>query len=166
MMKGRISWGRLVWVLLFAVASTNGLSAQSQQARNDPGALEEKAEAYLEDMEKWSKAADLYRQAAHLRDAADAEAVWDLKTAARLEFYQGSEQQAIRDLETAGHRAMAIGDVVAAANAFADAAWIAGTEGHGSQARELVVRAQLLTESPLIPTADKDDIRSRLPTLQ
>jgi hypothetical protein len=153
----------LAAALLLSALTAGSLLAQSRQATEGPEALEARAEAYLGDMEKWDDAAELYRRAAELRGPADLVSVANLKSAARLEFYQGSETRAQRDLEDAGEQALAMGDVVAAANAFVDAAWIAGTAGRGQEARTLAHRAQLLIHSPLITQADRSEIASRLP---
>ncbi|NNF29540.1 MAG: hypothetical protein HKO53_11095 [Gemmatimonadetes bacterium] len=154
--------GRVAAAVMVTALSTTAVSGQSHQAEN-PAALEQQAEAYLDEMDRWGRAADLYRQAAELRDPADPVAVSNLKTAARLEFYNGSERQALRDLQYAGQRALAIGDVVSAANAFVDAAWVAGSDGQGQEARAMIERAQLLVLSPLISTEDRTEIQRRLP---
>lgn len=153
----------LAAALLLSALTAGEAWGQSRQANAGPDALEARAQALLDDMDRWDDAADLYRQAAALREPGDPVAVSNLKSAARLEFYQGSEGQAQRDLEEAAQQALAIGDVVAAANAFADAAWIAGGNGKGLQARELARRARLLTHSPLITQADRSEIQGRLP---
>lgn len=155
-----------VAALAVSAAMAGGLSAQSFAASTteDPAALEAKAEQYLPDRGKWNQAAELYRQAAALRPAGDALAIADLKSAARLAFYRGKDRQAIRDLEKAGQRALDIGDVVAAANAFADAAWIAGKDGNGARAKALMERAQLLALSPLISPTDRAELESRFET--
>ena len=161
-MSGLSTVGRVALAMVVAAFSATAVSAQSFQVE-DPAELEERAEGYLDEMDRWGRAADLYRQAAELRDAGDPVAISNLKTAARLEFYNGSERQALRDLEYAAQRALAIGDVVTAANAFVDAAWVAGSDGHGQEARALVERAQLLALSPLISSEDRSEIENRLP---
>ena len=164
-MGGTFGMSRIAAAILLSAALATNLAAQSADTPGQsPAELEQKAESYLADMEKWNRAADLYRQAAGLRLPGDPVAVADLKSAARLEFYQGSERQAVRDLEAAGQLALGMGDVIAAANAFVDAAWIAGNDGDGNIARSLFERAQLLALSPLISTQDRDEIESRLLT--
>ena len=154
------------WVVAAVAMALSATAVAAQTpAGEDPAELEAQARDYLGDMQRWGRAADLYRQAADLRAPSDPVAVANLKTAARLEFYNGSEKQALRDLEYAGQRALAIGDVVAAANAFVDAAWVAGTDGQGREARALVERAQLLALSPLISREDRTEIEKRLPAM-
>ena len=164
MMVWRFSFLRLSAAVLTTALAATAVSAQTP-VEQEPAALEQEARGYLDDMNRWGRAADLFRQAAHLRAASDPVAISDLKTAARLEFYHGSERQARRDLEHAGQRALAIGDVVGAANAFVDAAWVAGNDGQDNEARALIERAQLLALSPLISHEDRTDIQRRLPAV-
>jgi hypothetical protein len=161
-MGGGIGSARLAAALLFTAISAVGLSAQQSQA--SPAELEQQAEAYLQDLDNWKHAADLYRQAAELRGAGDAVAVQDLETAARLEFYQGSGRQAVRDLEAAGQRALGVGDIFSAAKAFVDAAWVAGRDGQSIRARELIQTVQLLAQSPLLSSTERTHIEGRLRT--
>lgn len=156
-------WTRLVLAAFVAAASATGLSAQTadevpvQQIEQ----LEAEAEGYLEQVGKWDRAASLFRRAAELRSPADPAAVEDLLRAARLSFYDGRALQSVRDFETAGQRALDRGDVLVAANAFADAAWVAGNEGRGQRAHGLLARAQLLSNSPLIREDDRSQLRTR-----
>lgn len=164
-MGSRLRWTRIAGALVLSAATANAALAQTYEGpEQDPQALEAEAEGYMTDMNKWTRAADLYRQAAALRGAGDVIAIADLKTAARLEFYRGHEGTAMRDLENAGERALAMGDVVAAANAFVDAAWIASAEGRGTKAREFADKAQLLALSPLISPSDREELEARLVT--
>ena len=72
-----------------------------------------------------------------------------------------ARNRAKRALEAAGQRALAIGDVIVAANAFADAAWVAESDGRNARALDLVSRARLLANSPLIPDDARDQLRNR-----
>ncbi len=124
-------------------------------------ALEANAHAYLVDLSKWERAARLFRRAADLRPEGDPAATEDLIYAARLSYYEGNERQAVRDFEAAGQRALAVGDVIVAANAFTDAAWIAQHRGYGERALALLSRAELLSRSPLIPEDERTHLRAR-----
>lgn len=154
---------RLVLTALVAAAGATGLSAQTADRApvQEIEQLEAKAESYLEELGRWDRAASLLRRAAELRSPADPVAVEDLLRAARLSFYEGRIRQSVRDFENAGQRALNRGDVVVAANAFTDAAWVADTEGRGQRAHDLLARAQLLSNSPLIREADKSQLRTR-----
>ncbi len=148
--------------LLIAVGAT-GATAQitTEAAIDEIAALETDARDYLSDVTSWDRAAALFRRAAELRPEGDPAATEDLMYAARLSFYEGKERQAIRDFEAAGQRALAMGDVLVAANAFADGAWIAQHRGYGERAHTLLGKAQLLSNSPLIPEDAKVHLRAR-----
>lgn len=124
-------------------------------------AIEADAHASLDDLSAWKRAARLFRRAADLRPEGDPGATENLIYAARLSYYEGNERQAVRDFEAAGRRALAIGDVVVAANAFTDAAWIAQQRGSGERALALLSRAELLSRSPLIPEDERTHLRAR-----
>lgn len=154
---------RVAVAALLIAASATGATAQSVTRANtdEIATLEMDARDYLNDLSKWDRAATLFRRAAQLRPAGDATATEDLLYAARLSFYEGSERQAIRDFEAAGQRALAMGDVLLAANAFADAAWVAQHRGYGERAHALIERAQLLSNSPLIAENERELLRAR-----
>jgi len=148
--------------LLIAAGATGATAQTAARAVTDEAAtLETDARDYLNDLTKWDRAATLFRRAAELRPQGDPAATEDLMYAARLSFYEGNERQAIRDFEAAGQRALAMGDVMLAANAFADAAWIAQHRGYGERAHALLGRAQLLSHSPLIPEDAREHLRAR-----
>ena len=162
-MKRNIGSTRVAMAALLVAVGATTLSAQStaQVPTDEIAALETKAQGYLKDYTNWNRAASLFRRTAELRPADDPAAVEDLIRAARLSFYKGDERRAMYDFEAAGQRALAIGDVLAAANAFTDAAWVAEARGRDGQAHELLSKAQLLSNSPLIPEDARLDLRSR-----
>ena len=163
-MQKNTGWTRMAMAALLVAASTTTLSAQTsaQVPNNDEiEALEAKAHAHMRALGEWNRAASLFRRAADLRSPGDPAAVKDLIRAAQLSFYRGDERRAMRDFEAAGQRALAIGDVLVAANAFADAAWVADRRGFGARAHDLLNRAQLLSNSPLIPEDERDHLRTR-----
>ncbi len=162
-MHRNFAWSRAAMAALLVAASATTLSAQTtaQVPADEIDAIEARAMDNLKDLGQWDRAASLFRRAADLRPAGDPVAVHNLIQAARLSFYEGDEAQAVRDFEAAGQRAIAIGDVIVAANAFADAAWVANTRGFGARAHELLSRAQLLANSPLIPEDARDHLKTR-----
>ena len=154
---------RVAAAALLIAASATGATAQitTEASTDEIATLETDARGYLNDPTAWDRAAGLFRRAAELRPEGDPAATQDLMYAARLSFYEGNERQAIRDFESAGQRALAMGDVLVAANAFADAAWIAQHRGYGERAHALLGRAQLLSNSPLIPEDARVHLRAR-----
>jgi hypothetical protein len=165
MMGGRISVAKIS-VLGFALALT-AVPASGQQFASveiDPARaaqLEAEAEELMADQADWKKAEKLLREAAALRPAGDALAVKDLLAAAKLMYYGGRERSAMRQLEDVGQRALTEGNVLTAAHAFADAAWIAKDNGHGTKALELADRAQRLANSPLIDESERQELLER-----
>lgn len=147
-------------VLALAVAAP--LAAQNGEVSFDEiEKIEASAAKQLAEDGNWNRAASLFRRAAELRPAGDEVAVKDLLRAGRLAFYQGQQRQSVRDFEAAGERALDRGDVIVAANAFADAAWVAEVDGDVVKANELLVRAQLLANSPLLGEHARDLLKTR-----
>lgn len=158
-MKRRIIY--LAVAALMIVAGTSTVSAQTPASSDEVVKIEAQAEGYLGDPGKWDRAASLYRQAAEMRAAADPVGVVDLVRAGRLSFYEGDESQAVRDFRNAGQRALAIGDVVSAINAFVDAAWVADRQGDNADAHDYLGRAQLLANSPLLGESERQLLQTR-----
>ncbi len=123
--------------------------------------LEERADILLASAD-FERAAAVLRRAADLRAPADAKGVRDLSMAARLSYYAGRGADAVRYFRNAGNRAIAIGDVVAAAQAFLDGAWIACKQGRSDEARQMRSRAHLLSHSPLITESERTLLKARL----
>ena len=142
-------------------APSAGAQTTAEVTVSEVEALEADAHASLDDLSAWDRAARLFRRAAHLRPEGDPGATHNLIYAGRLSYYEGNERQAVRDFEAAGQRALAIGDVIVAANAFTDAAWIAQQRGSGERALALLGRAELLSRSPLIPEDERTHLRAR-----
>lgn len=151
-------------VLALAIAlgaSSAGAQTTAEVSVTDVEVLEADAHAYLDDLSAWERAARLFRRAANLRSEGDPAATENLIYAARLSYYEGNERQAVRDFEAAGQRALEMGDVIVAANAFTDAAWVAQHRGYDERALALLSRAQLLSRSPLIPEDERTYLRGR-----
>ena len=148
---------------LALMAQAGPLSAQSTSIEQ-AAQLESRAQSLLTEMDEWASAARLYQQAAELRPEGDPKAIEDLLQAAKLTYYTGNEGRAVRALEAAGDRALNEGDVMTAATAFADAAWIAKDEGMGEKALNLVSRAQRLTYSPLLDDSQRRQLQERFDT--
>jgi hypothetical protein len=65
-------------------------------------------------------------------------------------------------MEAAAERALAMGDVVRAAHAYVDAAFIAQEQGSSSQVTRLAQKAVLLTKSPLLRAEETAAIVNRI----
>lgn len=124
--------------------------------------LEEQAAALYDTPAKFKEAARLHEQAAELRAAGDVKRVSNLRQAARLWYYAGSESRALHTMVRAADDAMAAGDVVTAATTYLDAAFLYREANQPAQANELIRKAQLLSTSPLITSRDRDAILGRI----
>jgi hypothetical protein len=125
-------------------------------------ALKQQAEGLFAQPKQWRKAARLLERSAELRDAADPDAYTCLMFAGRLRAAVGDYAAARSSLEKAAAHAMARGAVLEAANAYIDAAFAAAEDKQPEAAKELLARAALLTESPLLSQDQADQITRRI----
>jgi len=139
------------------------LSAQTQDQEKTKRAeiLEAQATSLLNTQETWDESAQLLREAAALRPEGDAQARKDLFSAARLEYYRGKESRALRQLEGLAERSLQEGDVLTAALALADAAWIANEEGMIERTLTLSERVRKLALSPHLTDDDRESLNGR-----
>jgi tetratricopeptide (TPR) repeat protein len=169
-MKMQTRW--TLTALTALLVGAPGLEAQSAAPVTDEakrvalaGQLAQQARDASEEMDTFKEASSLYRQAAETLgdhpDAAD-----HLVHAGRLAYYTGDERRAIEDFRAAGERALEWGDVLVAAQAFLDAAWVAAEEERGAEAMELAQRAERLSSSPLIQRQERASLLSRIADLQ
>ncbi len=131
-----------------------------QAARAD--ALHAEAKLYDGSLRAFRKVARLHEQAAALREPDDSRNFECLRTAALLRYYSGDRRGGGVRMEEAAVHASAHGDVVAAANAYIDAAIIANETRQSQRVRDLARRAVLLTSSPLLTEAQRLDLRGRI----
>lgn len=110
---------------------------------------------------RWRDAASLHRQSAGIRTPEDTMAYHCLATAAHLSFAAKDLAGAQRDMTAAAERAMARGDVVSAAHALADAAWVAKERKHPEQVWKLGRQAEVLASSPLLSSKQRVAILGR-----
>jgi hypothetical protein len=124
--------------------------------------LQEQAEALFSQPKQWKKAVRLLEQSADLRGADDAGAYDCLLYAGRIRAAIGDFGGARSSLEKAAEHAMARGAIIDAANAYIDAAHaaVAGKDARGAQ--QLVDRAALLTDSPMLSAQQKTVLKARL----
>lgn len=138
------------------VGTAQGLVAQKPTAET----LERSAAASLDRLD-FPAAADAYRRAAKVRAADDAEAVHDLQMAGLLYANAGRAATAQVTLETAGERALGMGDPEAAAEAFTNAAFVAAERG-SERAAILAHRARRLAEMNEVSAGKRALILRRL----
>lgn len=155
------------FAVLFATALAAPAGAQARFATDATDvaraeALEAKAEALYQSPGKYKQAARLHEQAAGLRPAGDEKRWTGLRQAARLYYYAGSASQSRAAMVRAADEAMAAGDVITAASTYLDAAFLFRETGRGAEAAELVRKAQLLSNSPLLSRQDRNAILSRI----
>ncbi|MEJ2547855.1 MAG: hypothetical protein P8125_08560, partial [Gemmatimonadota bacterium] len=120
-------------VMIASVATASAAQAQDRPMYELPAievnvlqtGLHQQAIDLYEFPERWGEAADLHRKAAENLPKNDAGQFFGYSRAALLYFYAGELAAARRSMEDAAEVAEATGDVLTAANAFVDAAFIA-----------------------------------------
>jgi hypothetical protein len=127
-----------------------------------PDELEERAAALLVQPARYGEAARLYQDAAALRNVSDPRAVEALMKAAHLYHYANRLFDARKAMEQAARRALANGDVVAAAQANVEAALFAHKQGKQAQANRLGRTALQLATSPLLTAHQRASIIGRI----
>jgi hypothetical protein len=126
--------------------------------------LRRQAEELFSQPKQWKKAVRLLEQSAALRDANDPEGYQCLLYAGRIRAAIGDTEGARTVLEKAAAQALARGSIVEAATAYIDAAHAAVAMKDGRGARELVGKATLLTESPLLSMQERSFLQARITT--
>jgi hypothetical protein len=134
----------------------------SERATAQAEKLEQKAMALYTQPDRYCKAARLLRRAARERPLGDPVRVHDLQVASQLLYYRGKESQALALMQQSAAEALAMGDVIAAANRYVDAAFMAKATSNGNAALEMVQKATLLAGSPLIDVASRTAILTRV----
>jgi hypothetical protein len=126
-------------------------------------ALDSQAEQYEQtDWGNLKQAARLREDAADLRTAGDPKAAVSLYWAARDRYYSEDKVAGRELMERSAERAIAIGDVVGAATAFTEGAYIAAELRDVARTRTLATRAKLLALSPMLSDEQRTQIRARL----
>jgi hypothetical protein len=124
--------------------------------------LENKAKALYPAPKRYREAARLLVEAAALRDAGDPQRIDNLRQAGRLFHYAGVSERARSVMEQAADAALAAGDVKTAAAAYLDAAFLAQDVKRIEDARRMIEKARLLTNSPLLSAEEKSVILERI----
>ncbi len=137
-------------LLLPRTGAAQAIRDKSAPAPSPAVALEAQARPMMDEPKKWAEMADLFAQAAQIRSADDPRAVDDLIIAAAAYRWAGKRTPARETYVSAGERALALGDVVRAADAFLCGAVIANEQKDTPAAWELKGRAERLAQSPLL----------------
>ena len=124
--------------------------------------LEEKALALHGAPSRASEAAWLHKQAASLRDPADPAGVQQLAVAAHLFNYANRPFDARRTMEEAAERALGMGDLVRAAQAYVEATFLAKAQNNRSEMNRLGRKALLLTHSPRLTPEERRLLTNRI----
>jgi hypothetical protein len=110
----------------------------------------------------WRDAARMYRRSADFRAAEDPVGFQCLTTAGAVAYASGDHSAARNDMARAAERALARGDLRAAAQSYLDAAWIAQEQQKPDQVWEFGHRAEILAGSPLLNESDRGAILQRI----
>jgi len=167
MRKGTILGGA---VAVTALVAANGAVAQERPTYELPAIevavmqtdLHQQAIALYEIPERWGEAADLHRQAAENLLDNDAGQFYGYSRAALLYFFAGDLADARRSMEDAAQVAEATGDVLTAAHAYVDAAFIAIAEDYAGKKREFVADARAIAATDLLTEAERASVLNRI----
>ena len=167
MRKGTILSGA---VAVTALVAANAAVAQERPTYELPAIevevlqtdLHQQAIDLYEIPERWGEAADLHREAAENLPRNDAGQFYGYSRAALLYFYAGELAEARRSMEDAAEVAEATGDVLTAAHAYVDAAFIAIAEDYDGMEREFVADAREVAASELLTEVERESILIRI----
>ena len=133
------------------------------ESREKADRLDAEARSYEDnDWSQLKTAAELRERAAELRAIDDPAATVSLYWAARDRYYSGNRKAARALMEQAAERALNMGDVLNAATAFTEAAYISADLKDGERMRTLAGKARLLANSPMLSEDQRFQLRTRL----
>jgi hypothetical protein len=167
MRKGTILGGAVAVTVLVAA---NAAVAQERPTYELPAIevevlqtdLHQQAIDLYEIPERGGEAADLHREAAENLPKNDAGQFFGYSRAALLYFYAGELPEARRSMEDAAEVAEATGDVLTAAHAYVDAAFIAIAEDYDGMEREFVADAREVVDSEVLTQAERESVLIRI----
>ena len=167
MRKGTILGGA---VAVTALVAANAAVAQERPTYELPAIevevlqtdLHQHAIDLYEIPERWGEAADLHREAAENLPRNDAGQFYGYSRAALLYFYAGELAEARRSMEDAAEVAEATGDVLTAAHAYVDAAFIAIAEDYDGKQREFVADAMEVADSEFLTETERESVLIRI----
>jgi hypothetical protein len=112
-------------------------------------------------MNRWGDAARLHRHSAALRAADDSLGFRCLSMAAQLSYLRNDLSSARNGMAGAAAQALARGDILTAAGAYTDAAWLAQEQNRAGDVRKYSRQAEVLARSPLLTGAQRATILKR-----
>jgi len=143
-------------------ASQMALATTDSHNAADPHEFESRAKSLFAYPKRYDEAIKLFLKAADTREVGDPVRVQDLVMASRLAYYRDDHGRSLALMRRAADEASSTGDVITAAHAYMDAAFIARLEGSAETVVQLVKKAELLAYSPLIGDKDRDGILVRI----
>jgi hypothetical protein len=117
------------------------------------------------EQQDWGKirtAAKLREEAASLREDSDVLKSASLFWAARDHYYAENTSKSRDLMVDAAQHAMDVGDVIGAAAAYTDAAFISADLKDVASTKLYATKARMLANSPMLSQTQKDDVLSRL----
>jgi hypothetical protein len=123
--------------------------------------MEAKAASYYSNPKRWADAARLFERSASLRAPTDVRAAKGYERAAHVYFAMRDMESSRSAMLRAADRAQTVGDVLGAADAYLDAAWLSGQLGDSRAMEDMTVRARALASSPLITAEQRGQILER-----
>jgi hypothetical protein len=111
---------------------------------------------------RWADAARLHRRSAELRAPDDPQGFRCYQAASQLGYAVGNLSGSRTDMTRAANQALTRGDLLNAALAYVDAAWVAQAQNKPSKVWDLGRRAEMLAASPLLGSADRRAILGRI----
>lgn len=154
---------KLIPIALMTLVPADGWAQGSRPAGGpDAGELRARAVALFPSPPRYAEAARLLVRASNLRAETDTAAVNDLVLAAKLHAYAGQHGAARSTMERAAERALSSGDVLMAAHAYLDAAFIAIEQKDWERVKSLTSRAERLSGSPQLGAGERVSIIHRI----
>ncbi len=160
-MKTMMGWVVTALTLTAVLAVPSDAQSQASTGALRAAELESEASRLHIQPDQWVYAAALYMAAVQLREDDDPRVQEDLLLAFNLRYGTGNTAGTMAALESVGDRALASGDIVRAADMFADAARVAKKAGLTITERRLTVKSVELAESSELTRADRREILSR-----
>lgn len=161
-----ITAGALFAIAAFPMVSSaqaSLLPIQVTERQSRAADLDLRAASYEDrDWSKIATAAKLREEAASLRDDSDVLKSASLYWAARDHYYAENPGKARDLMVRAAQQALDVGDVIAAATAFTDAAYISADLKDVASTKLYATKARMLASSPMLSQTQKDDVLSRL----
>lgn len=144
-----------------AQASLLPIRVTEQQTR--AAELDRKAATYEDsDWNRIGTAAKLREQAASLRNDADVLKSSSLYWAARDHYYAENPAKARDLMVQAAQQALDVGDVIAAASAYTDAAYISADLRDAASTKLYATKARMLANSPMLSSSQRTEMLERL----